>query len=73
MWDWASTDGGNEPDVVLACIGDVPTMETVAAAWLLRQHVPDRAEAKFFCLHRLIVNSDGHEAPLEYLLIDQSG
>jgi xylulose-5-phosphate/fructose-6-phosphate phosphoketolase len=41
VWDWASTDGGQEPDVVLACIGDVPTMETVAAAWLLRQHVPD--------------------------------
>src|SRR5207302_5207636 len=41
VWDWASNDGGQEPDVVLACIGDVPTMETVAAAWLLRQHVPD--------------------------------
>jgi xylulose-5-phosphate/fructose-6-phosphate phosphoketolase len=41
MWDWASTDQGSEPDVVLACAGDVPTMETLAAAALLREHVPD--------------------------------
>ena len=39
-WAWASNDGGN-PDVVLAAAGDVPTLETVAAAWLLRRHVPD--------------------------------
>jgi xylulose-5-phosphate/fructose-6-phosphate phosphoketolase len=41
IWSWASTDGGNEPDVVLACAGDTPTLETVAAAALLRQHLPD--------------------------------
>jgi xylulose-5-phosphate/fructose-6-phosphate phosphoketolase len=41
MWDWASSDDGRDPDVVLACAGDIPTMETVAAAWLLRRHVPD--------------------------------
>jgi xylulose-5-phosphate/fructose-6-phosphate phosphoketolase len=41
VWDWAGTEDGQEPDVVLACIGDIPTLETVAAAWLLRQHVPD--------------------------------
>jgi xylulose-5-phosphate/fructose-6-phosphate phosphoketolase len=41
IWEWASTDGGRDPDVVLACAGDIPTMETVAAAWLLREHVPD--------------------------------
>ena len=41
VWDWASTDGGKEPDIVLGCAGDIPTMETVAAAWLLRHHVPD--------------------------------
>jgi xylulose-5-phosphate/fructose-6-phosphate phosphoketolase len=40
IWDWASTDGGGEPDVVLACCGDVPTLETLAAADLLRQHLP---------------------------------
>jgi xylulose-5-phosphate/fructose-6-phosphate phosphoketolase len=41
IWDWASTDGGDEPDVVLACAGDVPTLETLAAAELIRQHLPD--------------------------------
>jgi xylulose-5-phosphate/fructose-6-phosphate phosphoketolase len=41
VWDWASTDDGGEPDVVLACAGDVPTQEVLAAADLLRQHLPD--------------------------------
>ncbi len=41
IWDWASTDDDGEPDVVLACAGDVPTLETLAAAALLRQHLPD--------------------------------
>ncbi|QGN49894.1 phosphoketolase [Micromonospora sp. WMMC415] len=41
IWDWASSDGGEEPDVVLACAGDVPTLETLAAADLLRRHLPD--------------------------------
>ncbi len=42
IWEWASSDGdGQEPDVVLACAGDIPTLETVAAAGLLRQHLPD--------------------------------
>jgi len=40
-WAWASNDDGGEPDVVLACAGDVVTMETVAAAWWLRQHIPE--------------------------------
>ncbi|YCK38880.1 phosphoketolase [Actinomadura sp. ATCC 39365] len=38
---WASTDQGSEPDVVLACAGDVPTQETLAAAALLREHLPE--------------------------------
>jgi len=38
---WASTDGGENPDIVLACCGDVPTTETLAAAHLLHQHLPD--------------------------------
>ncbi|TDE33043.1 phosphoketolase family protein [Nonomuraea mesophila] len=38
---WASSDQGAEPDVVLACAGDVPTLETLAAAALLREHLPD--------------------------------
>jgi len=41
IWEWASTDGGQRPDVVLACCGDVPTLETLAAADLLRRHLPD--------------------------------
>jgi xylulose-5-phosphate/fructose-6-phosphate phosphoketolase len=41
IWGWASTDDGAEPDVVLACAGDVPTLETLAAADLLRRHLPD--------------------------------
>jgi len=40
IWDWASNDDG-EPDVVMACCGDVPTLETLAAVDLLRQHLPD--------------------------------
>ncbi|MDO0929319.1 phosphoketolase family protein [Streptomyces sp. TG1A-8] len=44
IWDWAGTeDGTAEPDVVLACAGDVPTQETLAAAQLLRRHLPDLA------------------------------
>jgi xylulose-5-phosphate/fructose-6-phosphate phosphoketolase len=41
IWDWASNDQGVEPDVVMAGCGDVPTMESLAAAALLRQHLPD--------------------------------
>jgi xylulose-5-phosphate/fructose-6-phosphate phosphoketolase len=41
IWDWASTDQGSEPDVVLACAGDVPTMEALAAAALLRENFPE--------------------------------
>jgi xylulose-5-phosphate/fructose-6-phosphate phosphoketolase len=41
IWDWASTDQGGEPDVVLACCGDIPTLETLAAAALLREHLPE--------------------------------
>jgi xylulose-5-phosphate/fructose-6-phosphate phosphoketolase len=41
IWSWASNDHGGEPDVVLGCCGDVPTLETLAAADLLRQHLPD--------------------------------
>jgi xylulose-5-phosphate/fructose-6-phosphate phosphoketolase len=40
IWEWASNDEGGEPDVVMACAGDVPTLETLAAVDLLRQHFP---------------------------------
>ncbi len=41
IWEWASNDKGAEPDVVMACCGDVPTLETLAAVDILRQQVPD--------------------------------
>ncbi len=40
IWPWASNDQGAEPDVVMACCGDVPTLETLAAVSLLREHLP---------------------------------
>ncbi|WP_093355176.1 phosphoketolase family protein [Pseudonocardia ammonioxydans] len=40
LWDWACTDAGSEPDVVLGCAGDVPTIEALAAVDLLRTHLP---------------------------------
>jgi len=41
VWEWASNDQGTEPDVVMACAGDIPTLETLAAVDLLRQHFAD--------------------------------
>ncbi len=41
IWDFASNDQGNEPDVVMACAGDIPTLETLAAVEILRQNLPD--------------------------------
>ena len=41
IWEWASNDRGAEPDVVMACAGDVPTLETLAAVSLLREHAPE--------------------------------
>ena len=41
IWDWASTDDCVDPDVVMACAGDIPTMESLAATAILREHFPD--------------------------------
>src|SRR3989442_1633062 len=41
IWEWASSDDGGEPDVVLACCGDVPTLEALAAAALLLERLPE--------------------------------
>jgi len=41
IWEWASNDEGGDPDVVMACAGDVPTLETLAAVEMLRQHFPE--------------------------------
>jgi len=40
VWSWAGNDHGGEPDVVMACAGDVPTLETLAAVSILREHLP---------------------------------
>ena len=45
IWSWASNDQGVEPDVVMACAGDVPTLETMAAVDLLRTNVPGSGSA----------------------------
>src|SRR5262249_49884095 len=41
IWEWASNDKGGDPDVVMACCGDIPTMETLAAVDLLRKELPE--------------------------------
>ncbi len=41
IWEWASNDKGAEPDVVMACAGDVPTLETMAAVQILREQLPE--------------------------------
>jgi xylulose-5-phosphate/fructose-6-phosphate phosphoketolase len=41
IWEWASSDDGQEPDVVLACAGDIPTLEVVAASAIVRERLPD--------------------------------
>jgi xylulose-5-phosphate/fructose-6-phosphate phosphoketolase len=41
IWEWASNDAGQQPDVVMACAGDIPTLETLAAVAILREQVPD--------------------------------
>ncbi|MCI0443220.1 phosphoketolase family protein, partial [bacterium] len=41
IWEWASNDKGTEPDVVMACCGDVPTLETLAAVEILHEHAPE--------------------------------
>ncbi|MEU5520070.1 phosphoketolase family protein [Streptomyces sp. NPDC047860] len=43
IWEWAGSENGGEPDVVLGCAGDVPTQEVLAAAQLLRRHLPELA------------------------------
>jgi xylulose-5-phosphate/fructose-6-phosphate phosphoketolase len=40
IWEWASTDNGQDPDLVMACAGDIPTLETLAAVSILREHFP---------------------------------
>ena len=65
-WEWASNDYGTDPDVVLAAAGDILTMETVAAAWLLRQYIPELKVrmvnvVDLMCLPPLAVHPHGLE------------
>jgi xylulose-5-phosphate/fructose-6-phosphate phosphoketolase len=62
IWPWASSDGGGEPDVVLACAGDVPTLETLAAADILRQRLPD-LKVRVVNVVDLMVIQDEREHP----------
>ena len=41
IWEWASNDDGEEPDIVMACCGDTPTLETMAAVTILRDEMPE--------------------------------
>jgi xylulose-5-phosphate/fructose-6-phosphate phosphoketolase len=67
IWDWASSpDGHDEPDIVLGSAGDIPTMEVVAAAWLLRQHAPSLKVrvvnvVDLMCLYPRIIHPHGLE------------
>ena len=61
IWEWASTDNGAEPDAVMICAGDVPTLETLAAVDLLRQHFPDiriRVVNVVDLMKRMVIRSD---------------
>jgi xylulose-5-phosphate/fructose-6-phosphate phosphoketolase len=66
IWKWASNDEEKEPDVVLAAAGDIPTLEVVAAAWLLRQHAPSLKVrvvniVDLMCLYPQVIHPHGLE------------
>ena len=61
IWEWASNDGG-DPDVVIACAGDVPTVEALAAVSLLREHLPE-LRIRFVNVVDLMRLQDEHEHP----------
>jgi xylulose-5-phosphate/fructose-6-phosphate phosphoketolase len=68
VWNWASNDQGGEPDVVLAAAGDIPTLEVVAAAWLLRKHAPSLKVRvvnvmDLTCLYPRVIHPHGLEEP----------
>jgi xylulose-5-phosphate/fructose-6-phosphate phosphoketolase len=62
IWEWASNDKGSEPDVVMACAGDIPTLETLAAVHLLRQIMPD-LKVRFINVVDLMVLQPAEEHP----------
>ena len=62
IWDWASTDQEGEPDVVLGCAGDIPTVEALAAADLIRQYLPE-LKVRFINVVDLMRLQDAKEHP----------
>jgi xylulose-5-phosphate/fructose-6-phosphate phosphoketolase len=62
IWPWASSDDGEDPDVVLACAGDTPTLEALAAAAILRERLPD-LRVRFVNVVDLMRLQDEHEHP----------
>ncbi len=62
IWDWASTDSGADPDVVIACAGDIPTLEALAAVDLLRRHLPE-VRVRFVNVVDLMRLEDDKEHP----------
>jgi xylulose-5-phosphate/fructose-6-phosphate phosphoketolase len=62
IWEWASNDRGDEPDVVMACCGDVPTLETLAAVELMRRHMPE-LKVRVINVVNLMTLQSPHEHP----------
>jgi xylulose-5-phosphate/fructose-6-phosphate phosphoketolase len=62
IWEWASNDRGGEPDVVMACCGDIPTLETLAAVDLLRTHIPE-LKVRVINVVNLMTLQSPHEHP----------
>jgi xylulose-5-phosphate/fructose-6-phosphate phosphoketolase len=62
LWKWASTDGGRNPDVVIACAGDVPTLEALAATSILREKLPG-LRVRFINVVDLMTLQPSHEHP----------
>ena len=62
IWDWASNDQGQEPDVVMACCGDTPTLEALAATTILRDNLPD-LKIRFVNVVDLMKLQSDHQHP----------
>jgi xylulose-5-phosphate/fructose-6-phosphate phosphoketolase len=62
IWDWASNDQGEEPDVVMACCGDTPTLEALAATTILRDNIPD-LKIRFVNVVDLMKLQSDHQHP----------
>ena len=62
IWEWASSDDGQDPDAVLGCAGDIPTLEALAAAAILRERLPD-LRVRFVNVVDLMRLQDEHEHP----------